>query len=200
MNTNDRTFKQRFLNGECPMSAIDDYIETWHNMSGNEEVTLQDFLGLTDEEYYIMAVNGNDNLEAHLMQQRKIKVVILEPAQPARIAEIEASLESYQSIVGGYIETVHPLGDGDVILVCNEEGKIFNLPPNRLLCDDRGKAVDIIQGTAFICGVKGESFCSLTDKKAETYAKIYRLPIPAAEFRSESEKASRKPPTADWNR
>ena len=50
-----------------------------------------------------------------------MKVVICEPGQKARIAEIKANLESYQKTVGGYIEAIYPFDD-PVALVCNEEG------------------------------------------------------------------------------
>ncbi len=39
-----------------------------------------------------------------MKEERKIKVVLLEPGKIARAVEIDASLENMQRIAGGYIE------------------------------------------------------------------------------------------------
>lgn len=41
------------------------------------------------------------------MERNKISVVLLEPQKEARIAEIDCSLQSMQSVVGGLIEAVY---------------------------------------------------------------------------------------------
>lgn len=46
--------------------------------------------------------------------------------------EIDNTLESLQREVGGLIEIVHPWKDR-VALICNEEGKLLGLEPNRSL-------------------------------------------------------------------
>ena len=51
------------------------------------------------------------------------------------IEEIDNSLETSQAIVGGYIECVYPF-DKPYILVCNEEGKLTGLEPNRVVNGD----------------------------------------------------------------
>lgn len=62
------------------------------------------------------------------------------------------SLEELQSYVEGNIECVE-LPDG-MVLVVNEEGKLKNLPVNRLATQEWEKyfgATDIIVGNALIC-------------------------------------------------
>jgi len=103
-----------------------------------------------------------------------IKVVVVEPGKAAEIREIPATLESYQSIVGGYIECVYFSKD-NVALVCNEEGKLIGLPPNRILTQ-RGRAYDTVAGTFFVVGLGEDDFISLTDEQAEKYAKLYETP------------------------
>ena len=56
-----------------------------------------------------------------MKEERKIKVVLLEPGEIARAAEIEASLENMQRIVGGCIEAYYPFEE-QVCIVCNDEG------------------------------------------------------------------------------
>ena len=89
-----------------------------------------------------------------------MKVVICEPGQYARIAEIEPTLKAEQEIVGGLIDCVYPWPNDMAALVCNDEGKLNGLPLNRALED-----YDVIAGTFFICGISGENFCSLIHAK-----------------------------------
>lgn len=104
-----------------------------------------------------------------------IRVVLLEPGKLAKIADIDASLEGMQKVVGGYIEAVYPFEDAESCIVCNEEGKINGLDLNRAIYDGR-EIVDILAGTAFICDCSGENFGSLSDEKLSLYAKQFKKP------------------------
>jgi len=104
-----------------------------------------------------------------------MKVIIVEPGKFAKIDEIESSLESYQHVVGGYIQMVYPYDD-PVAIVCNEEGKINQLPLNRAMTDENGHVWDIIAGTFFICGLGEEDCISLSDELAEKYLQIFKNP------------------------
>lgn len=107
----------------------------------------------------------------------KIRVVLVEPGMPAQVTEIDKSLESYQSIVGGYIEQVCPFDD-PVAIICNEEGKILGLPLNRALADNEHHIYDILHGTFFVCGLGDEDYCSLTDELTDKYfEKFYYVPM-----------------------
>lgn len=57
-----------------------------------------------------------------MSEEKRIKVVLLEPGKLARAAEIDASLEGMQKIVGGMIEGFYPFEE-EVCIVCNDEGK-----------------------------------------------------------------------------
>ena len=74
---------------------------------------------------------------------------------------IENTLEAKQKLVNGWIEVVSVTDD--ILLVCNEEGKLENLPPN-LLFD-----YDYIAGDCFLVGDDFENgdFRSLTDEEIE---------------------------------
>lgn len=63
-------------------------------------------------------------------------------------------IKEMQKLVGGYIECVSL--SRYLTLVCNEEGKLLRLPPNRKI------AIDYICGPFFITRVKGDDFISLT--------------------------------------
>ncbi|MFZ3577422.1 DUF3846 domain-containing protein [Virgibacillus sp. DJP39] len=87
----------------------------------------------------------------------KIKVVIVPVEEEAYITEVENNLEELKKIVDGYLETI-PTETDDVLVVCNEEGMIHNLPQNVLG----------IYGTFFIVGIEGSEFVSLNKYQAET--------------------------------
>lgn len=104
-----------------------------------------------------------------------MEVVLLEPMKGARVVEINNSLQSMQSVVGGLIEAVYPFEE-HVCIVCNEEGKLQGLPLNRALRDSDGHIYDIIAGTAFICDCSGEDFGSLTDAQVAKYLALFKHP------------------------
>ena len=110
-------------------------------------------------------------------QSNKINVVLCEHGKLAKVATIEASLESYQKTVGGYIEAYYPFEE-PVCIVCNEEGKINGLPLNRAVYADPdcGEMLDIIAGTFFICDCSGENFGSLSSEQLRRYTEQFKYP------------------------
>lgn len=105
----------------------------------------------------------------------KFKVVLVEPTKPARIEEMELTLSAMQETVGGLIQAIYPWED-KVALVCNDEGKIMGLKPNRALTDDEGHIYDIVCGTFFICGLTEDNFGGLTETQADLYLKKFHNP------------------------
>ena len=107
--------------------------------------------------------------------EKKIKVVLLEPGKLARATEIDASLAGMQKTVGGLIEPFYPFEE-QVCIVCNEESKINGMRPNRSVKNDDGVMVDFIFGPAFICDCRGENLASLSDEQIDRYGKMFRYP------------------------
>jgi len=105
----------------------------------------------------------------------KMNVLIVEPGNIPREAEIADDLASLQKIVEGNIEVTYPYEDL-VGLVCNEEGKVNGLPLNRALYDDGGNTLDIIAGNFIICGLSEDDFCSLTPELMEKYKEQFKCP------------------------
>lgn len=94
-----------------------------------------------------------------------IKVLLVRPMRRPYPVEVENTLCAMQELVGGYIETI---GLGDAILVCNEEGRIIPLAPNRELKSEDG-STDLIHGPFFVCGSDGDEFTSLSDDLMISY-------------------------------
>jgi len=101
--------------------------------------------------------------------QRTIDVLYIEPNKLPVKKTIKNTLEEKQKLVGGYIEYTYLEDCDDVAVVCNEEGKIYGLPPNR----DIGH--DIIVGNFFIVGDDPElgEDRSLTEEQISKYTKYF---------------------------
>lgn len=106
-----------------------------------------------------------------------MRILVVDPERRPEVREIDGSLKSMQEVVGGLIQPI-PLDDPDVVLVCNDEGKLLNLPANRGLRDETGQIYDIVCGTFFLCGAPGDSdhFIGLTPEQIERYRKRFYTP------------------------
>ena len=107
-----------------------------------------------------------------------VHVLIVEPERRPEVREIDGSLESMQKVVGGYIQALYPFNDPAVALICNDEGKLMNLPANRGLRDEKGRIYDILCGTFFICGAPADCdhFIGLTLEQVERYRERFLTP------------------------
>lgn len=97
----------------------------------------------------------------------KIRLLVVEPYKAPYQVKVEHTLNNLQSIVGGLIEFIQL--EHNVDLVCNDEGKILQLPLNRAIKDD------IIAGTFFIVGQHYGETISLSRKQIKKYKKIFSL-------------------------
>lgn len=91
----------------------------------------------------------------------KIKILYKKVGELPEVKNINNTLEEKQKLVNGLIEIIDY--DDDILLICNEEGKILNMEPN-LLFD-----YDYIAGDCFFIGddYKNADFKSLTDEQIE---------------------------------
>lgn len=89
----------------------------------------------------------------------------VEPHLAPYPVDVEDSLQSLQNEVDGFIEVVYPLKDEPIAIICNEEGKLLNLEPNRTLYDDQGYPLDVICGTFLVVGLEEDHFTSLDQRQ-----------------------------------
>lgn len=87
-----------------------------------------------------------------------------------RLEYISNTLRAKQKFVGGTIQCIS-LGDG-LDLICNDDGKILGLPPNRAWVGDDGQICDIIVGNCIVCRHQGAEFTSINDEDVEKVLKI----------------------------
>jgi hypothetical protein len=106
------------------------------------------------------------------MNDKTLKVLVVEPMQPCRVQDIPHTLDAMREIVGGDIEATYPFKE-PVAVVCNADGKGLSLPYNRPLMDEVGLPNDIVCGTFFLAGLGTEDFVSLTEEQIQRYKSLY---------------------------
>ena len=99
------------------------------------------------------------------MKEEKIRCLLVEPYELPKEIEIDNTLENLQDLVEGLIECVYLPNDSDVVIICNDEGKINGMKLNRYI------GHDIIAGPFLIAGDDYENgeFKSLTDEQILKY-------------------------------
>ena len=107
-----------------------------------------------------------------------MRVLIVEPGKAPYAKDIDPGLRFMQEVVGGLIQAVYPFEE-PVALICNEEGKLMNLPLNRVLREpSSGQIYDVVAGTFFLCAAPPDSqnFESLTEEQIHHYSGVYAVP------------------------
>lgn len=175
-------------NPELKRDYIADYV---HEMYQDEDGTNHCILVYCDEEpggiliesegynyprYQGFVNNAHDLLDTHTHASldpddrlTKIKVLVVEPHAKPYVAILDNDLESLQAMVGGSIELVSLSDSAE--LICNEEGKIYDLPANRVV------GHDVIAGRFIIVGCdESEHFISLSDNEIQDYSEQFKEP------------------------
>lgn len=93
------------------------------------------------------------------MKKGKLKILLKKVGCKPEIKFIDNTLKAKQKIVDGLIEVID--FTDDTLIICNEEGKILDLPPNTIF------DMDYIAGDYFVVGNDFENagFKSLTDEQ-----------------------------------
>lgn len=99
---------------------------------------------------------------------KNLKILVKRVGEDPTVETIEDTLKAKQDLVGGLIEVV--TYNEDILLICNEEGKLFNLSPN-LLFD-----FDYIAGDCFFVGddIDNCGYKDLTDKQIDELEEMIR--------------------------
>lgn len=104
-----------------------------------------------------------------------MKVLFVQCKRQPIVMDVKNDLSALQNLVGGYIEVIQPWND-DILLICNEEGKIRNeCKLNRIIQADGG-GEDAIFGDFFLCGYDGCEFTDFPESLVAKYTKKLALP------------------------
>ena len=111
------------------------------------------------------------------MSDNLLTVLVVEPGKPPYPRQIPDTLQAMQAVVGGPIQAVYPFEE-PVALICNEEGKLEGLPPNRGLWDEAGTLYDVVCGAFFLCAAPpdADTFRSLTEEQVRHYQERFARP------------------------
>ena len=154
-------FKDSFVYNED-----DDKIYTYEKLKvAKEDITdkLESFafsrVSVSEPEEEIEPLKENESETCKML-----KVLMKRVGKKPEVIEIPDTLKAKQELVGGLIEIVQY---DDVLLVCNEEGKILNMPPNLIF------EFDYIAGDCFIMGenINTGEWRDLTQSEIETYSR-----------------------------
>ena len=100
-----------------------------------------------------------------------INVYIKHPGHPPFACLVQNTLKALQKLVSGRIETI-PIFE-DLIILCNEEGRLLDLPYNCECC-----GIDFV-GTIVLVGVDGEEFDSVPatrEQLIKLFPKLWEVP------------------------
>ena len=106
------------------------------------------------------------------MKEKEIRVLMVEPMESPKLVTLQNDLDSLQKAVSigasyqGLIELV-PFED-NVLILCNEEGKLNDLSPNRRF------GHDILCGVFYVVAEDDEGeLISLTSEQVEKYSEFF---------------------------
>lgn len=106
------------------------------------------------------------------MKEKEIRVLMVEPMESPKLVTLQNDLDSLQKAVSigasyqGLIELV-PFED-NVLILCNEEGKLNGLSPNRRF------GHDILCGVFYVVAEDDEGeLISLTSEQVEKYSEFF---------------------------
>ena len=109
------------------------------------------------------------------MKEKRIKALMIEPGKHPCVVELKNDLDSLQKAVSigapdqGLIEFVYI--EDNVSILCNEEGKLIGLEPNRRLGED------ILCGVFYVVAENNNGdLKSLTQEQQERYSKLFYDP------------------------
>lgn len=103
-----------------------------------------------------------------IMNENEITVLKVEPGKAPEQITIPNTLKAMQELVGGHIEIVDYQG---ACLVCNEEGKLLGLEPNRRV------GQDVITGTFFLANSDLDgNLCSLSQEDLAHFQQQFAQP------------------------
>ena len=109
------------------------------------------------------------------MKQKKIRVLMIAPGKEPDIVTLDNNLDALQKAVSidapsqGLIEIITL--DKKNCILCNEEGKLLGLEPNRRL------GYDILCGVFYICGQsKDGELRSLSEERIRFWSHVFAEP------------------------
>ena len=103
-----------------------------------------------------------------------INAILVEPELPCRRIWVENDIHAIQGLVGGPVENVYR-GSDPIVILCNGEGMMKDLPLNRVIASKQ-KIQAIICGPFVILGTNGSEFVNLSPRLMAKYIEKFLMP------------------------
>ena len=169
--------------------SVSDVVEVYESDEAPQGFYFCDSFGFKQVAFHPEECSVSERMNEQTAE--KISVLLVEPGKYPRMIEIEDSLEAMQRVVGGDIEEFMPYEE-EIAIICNEEGKMNGMLPNRAIYSEpegaKGREmVDIIFGQFFIAyaPIESENFQSLPKNLAEKYKEKFKYPERIAKVNGE---------------
>ena len=109
------------------------------------------------------------------MKEKTIKVLKVAPKMPPEVVKLDNNLRALQeavSIGSDYVGLIEIIDiDENSCILCNEEGKIISLEPNRRFVGD------ILCGVFYITGQdRHGNLCSLSEDSIKRFKELFAIP------------------------
>lgn len=98
-----------------------------------------------------------------------MKILLICLNEQPQLCDVPHQLSVFQGLVGGHIETVEPFDD-NVVIVCDESGRINGKPVNRVVNDH----MDIC-GDFFLCGHDGYGLTDFPVRLLDKYRSLFEI-------------------------
>ncbi len=104
---------------------------------------------------------------------QEIEVLVVEPGTDPRLARVEDTLEAFEQIVGGPVETGCILPQQVMLFYNGEENSREWSDPSRPRAEWGKAPLSGVAGTILLCGCKGNRFASLSPDQRNEFQRCF---------------------------
>lgn len=104
-----------------------------------------------------------------------MKAILKKPRRNAQVVDVENTLDGIRSAIGGYFEALVFSEEHNIIMICDESGKLKGLDFNFYLYGDDGSVIDHIVGNVLFVSAKGEDLRELDGEQIDYLMKYFNV-------------------------
>ena len=104
-----------------------------------------------------------------------MRAVLKKPGKNPEVVDIENTLNGIRSAVGGYFQAVVFSEEENIIMLCDEEGKLNGLDYNFSMRGKDSRIIDDVVGNVLFVSAGDEDFRELNKKQIQYLMDCFRL-------------------------
>lgn len=105
-----------------------------------------------------------------------MKAILKKPRRNAQVVDVENTLDGIRSAIGGYFEALVFSEEHNIIMICDESGKLKGLDFNFYLYGRNDRIIDEIVGNVLFVSAKGEDLRDLDENQIDYLMKYFNFP------------------------